>query len=169
MTPFSVIPAKHWNPPCPSPSVLDLPHSQQEDLRILSPKLILNPLPSLHLHWQTASTVVRPPNVLPGPLQQPPDYLPTSLLAPLSLLHSAYCCQNTTNQTISLPCLIISVASQISYCGVHDLVPARFSNFISCHSPPTYCALMTLVIFYCLLTYQALFCFRDLAVSSLNG
>lgn len=86
--PFAVIQAEHLNQPCPFPSVVDLPHSQQEDLWILSPKWILNPLPSLHLHWQTASTVVRPPNVLPGRLQQPPDYLPTSLLAPLSLLSS---------------------------------------------------------------------------------
>lgn len=154
--PFSVIQAKHLNHPFPFPSVLDLPHSQQEDLWILSPKLILNPLPSLHLRWQTASTAVRPPNVLPGLLQQPPDPLPTSLLAPSpSSIHSAYCCQNTTNQTISLPCLIISVASQISSCGMHDLVPAGSSNFISCHCPPTYCALMTLVMFYCLLTYHA--------------
>ena len=50
----SVIQTKHLNHPWSFPSPLDLPHSQQQGLW----KSILNPFPSLHLLWHTASTVV---------------------------------------------------------------------------------------------------------------
>lgn len=73
--------------PCPFPHHLGFPHS----IWILSPKFILNPLPSLHLHWPPASTVVQ---TITSYLDQPPNQLPTSVLTLFTPVHSGYCCKN---------------------------------------------------------------------------
>ena len=101
-----------------------------------------------------------------GLLWQPPVCPPVFLHPPPQLvLQTAV--GLITQLSVSLPCRTIPVASQISYFSVHDLVPAWFSHFISCHCPPAYCALVTLVVFYFLL-HTKLFS-QGLGISSLKG
>ena len=92
----SVIQAKHLHHPWSFPSPLDLSHSQQQGVWILCPKYILNPLPSLHLHWQTASTAVQTTTISYLDLfsslitLSPPKFLHPSLA-------TAHCCKNNHN------------------------------------------------------------------------
>lgn len=123
--------------------------------RLVDSISILN-LSPLSIYWQTAS-------VVQATITSYLDYSNSLLTSAHSSCSSpSSFIQHTvvriiTNQIISLPCYhFCGFPNSLLWLACIIIWPALFSNFISCHSPHTYCIVETLVFLDFLLTCSCL-------------